>query len=226
MQYEIDLKLGKPTLERLVEEGFSLQIFKGVNNVAKNSAKVSVWKSVEELLELNTIKWEEAYAGYFTATVLKDDAVIEATDFSSLKLGDLYTLNKDGEGVVSKGERSDSFNYAMEQQRMPKDHFHCGLGSIADKKLSPFVAISIAPQFFVELEPHEKILLMFSQQPREIGTITVQSESKAILIDFPTNNRKIELSFDENKGWLPSDPTDPRVTFYNTPVNIANEVCD
>ncbi len=226
MQYEIDLKLGKPTLERLVEEGFSLQIFKGVNNVAKNSAKVSVWKSVEELLELNTIKWEEAYAGYFTATVLKDDAVIEATDFSSLKLGDLYTLNKDGEGIVSKGERSDSFNYAMEQQRMPKDHFHCGLGSIADKKLSPFVAISIAPQFFVELEPHEKILLMFSQQPREIGTITVQSESKAILIDFPTNNRKIELSFDENKGWLPSDPTDPRVTFYNTPVNIANEVCD
>ncbi len=226
MQYEIDLKLGKPTLERLVEEGFSLQIFKGANNVAKNAAKVSVWKSVEELLELNTIKWEEDYAGYFTATVLKDDAVIEATDFSSLKLSDLYTLNKDGEGIVSKGQYSDSFNYAMEQQRMPKDHFHCGLGSIADKKLSPFIAVSIAPQFFVQLKPHEKILLMFSQQPREIGTITVQSESKAILIDFPTDKRKIELSFDENKGWLPSDPTDPRVTFFNTPVNIASEVCD
>ncbi len=226
MQYEIDLKLDKPTLEKLIGEGFSLQVFKGANNVAKDAAKVAVWKSVEELLELNTIKWEEDYAGYFTATVLKDEAVIEATDFSSLKLGDLYTLNSDGEGIVSKGERSDSFNYAMEQQKVPKDQFYCGLGSIADNKLSPFVAISIAPQFFVQLEPHEKILLMFSRQPREVGTITVQSESRAILIDFPTSNRKIVLSFDENTGWLPLDPADPRVTIFKNPVNIVNEVCN
>ncbi len=226
MQYEIDLKLDKPTLEKLIEEGFSLQVFKGANNISKDAAKVSVWKSVEELLELNTIEWEENYAGYFTATVLKDEAVIEATDFSSLKLGDLYTLNSDGEGIVSKGERSDSFNYAMEQQKVPKDQFYCGLGSIADNKLSPFVAISIAPQFFVQLEPHEKILLMFSRQPREVGTITVQSESRAILIDFPTSNRKIVLSFDENTGWLPLDPADPRVTIFKNPVNIVNEVCN
>ncbi len=78
-------------------------------------------------------------------------------------LSNLYTLAKDGTDVVSKGGDKESFNFGMEERTVKEFQFSCGLGTIVDGDINPFVAVNIKPQFFVQLKPHEKILLMFSQ---------------------------------------------------------------
>ncbi|WP_225879313.1 hypothetical protein [Isorropodon fossajaponicum symbiont] len=61
--------------------------------------------------------------------------------------------------------------------------------------LVPLVGVDIKVTFTYFMSPHEKILMFFSIEKMDLGTVRLLSEGDCIMMDFPADDRSIGLLF-------------------------------
>lgn len=194
--YGIAIDMSDETVTALSNGGFYLYAFKGVQTTMKGGAP-TVWFKTNTYSVSTDISWAEQYQAYSSKSVLVPNGQIKASAAYNVDLGQTFNINSEkGTGEVVQG----GVDGAISIRNNTQTQFTSGISQVVDGKASPLCAF---PQYGNNLNvmaPIQKVLLMFSTQPVNTGTVIYQAYSAGGLFDL-TGVTERQVSYDINKGW-------------------------
>jgi hypothetical protein len=199
-QFQVNVHLDDQTVTDLLNDGFQLYAFKGIDGPTK--AAPVVWFSTNQFSSLNEIIWQEQYGGYTSRTTpVAPMAEIVALSSSPMNLGQLMTIGEGGVGTVT----NDSDQGVLEIVNSVDTKFTCGVTVLnpATGGANPICAFELLPGLLEEFLPIEKIFLMFATTPVNTGTVIEQSFGQGILIDMTGQTAAADVAFTTSSvnGW-------------------------
>ncbi|HLM68366.1 MAG TPA: hypothetical protein VK358_12595 [Longimicrobium sp.] len=218
-QYSITLSIPQATLTQLVNDGYFLYGFKGVQ--ASQAGAPLVWFSTNSILENNLLTWTEQYSAYMSESVpLTSNTVITASDTCLIGLNQVVTADQTGLGSPTESQNP---GISINNTSSPAVSYNCGIALMPPAGTSsqggnPLCAFPLAPTMTDEMIPVEQVVLMFSTAEVSTGTVLEQSSSWAVLIDLTANNNmSVTYDLTQPGGWVAA----PGVTPQQPPVNLV-----
>ncbi|MEE9581082.1 MAG: hypothetical protein V3V74_07200 [Nitrosomonadaceae bacterium] len=196
-QYQVNVALDAATLAAL-QNGFSMQAFKGAKASAPAGAQPTLWFQLDQFSSTVSVNWEEHFGGYFSNTPIHKDVVVNISTGKEMSLGQILTLQTDGECTLNSGGVSTAYNFASEQEQT----WTCGLTVSANGQDAS--AICAFPQYGAVnnvIEPYEKVLLLFTQAQITTGAVVETAVSSSVSVILSPQNPTADLKFDINRGW-------------------------
>lgn len=177
--YSITISMSQATVTALTASGYQLCGFKAVSS--PTPGQPLVWFSTNQFATQLTINWEEFYLAYTSTSEIESGVVITASDNFPIDLGQLLTINQPGGGgMLGAGTDPNGIQILNGDQVV----YTVGMGQMLGNQLTPMCAFSAYPGFMLDIEPIEKVVLMFSTLPLNTGSVIEQAFSPGILLDL------------------------------------------
>ena len=218
--YKITIDLDSTTLSALKDGGFSMHAFKGVKTSAPGSnALPTLWFQQDRFASKVDISWKDTFGGYFSATDIKENAVIDISTSSAMTLGDILTLLDNGDNSLSTGGVPTAYNFKSDKT----ETWTCGLTvSAKGTEATPICAF---PQYGAAanvLMPYDKVLLLFTQEQQDTGSVLQTAVTMSISIIMSPQVPEISVAFDINTGW--DTRNQPQATSNPVEFNMAPDL--
>ncbi|ERB63368.1 hypothetical protein TW78_22215 [Vibrio coralliilyticus] len=198
--YSVTIRLDDASLAAL--KGHQLQVFKGVKASAPDKGVSTVWATVSELNHLITLTWQPNYQGFFHAGPLHEEQQATPDLSDVLTLGDTFALATRQKTVRLQDGVADAYTLRNQTGRP------MWAGVMAEARAyqtplgaSPFCVFPQRNNERLVLEPYEKIVLVFSQQPRELGTVVRQCTARSVSLHFFSSVTHISVDYSHRRGW-------------------------
>jgi hypothetical protein len=194
--YSVSIDLSsKNTYEQLNDGGYLLYGFKAVQTRLKGVPVV--WFAGTGPFEPKaTVNWSEQYQAYITDSQAISQGSITNVNASDISLDQTMNVAQDGSlNVVDGGTAS-----AISINNTSNNPYTCGISEMQGDTAVPMCAFPLFGNHMDVIAPIEKILLMFSTNPVNTGTVVQQSYSQGILIDLTASQTRA-VSYDMNDGW-------------------------
>ena len=198
-QYTVSIDLDSSTLTALKNGGFSMHAFKGVKTSSPGSSALpTLWFQQDRFSSTVDISWADTFGGYFSATDIKENAVVKISTEDLMNLGDILTLQENGGSAKTSGGVSTAYNFKSDKT----ETWTCGLTTSA--KGGEATPICAFPQYGAVanvLMPYDKVLLLFTQEQQDTGSVLQTAVSSSISIIMSPQVPDIGVAFDINTGW-------------------------
>lgn len=201
--YQVTINFGEGTAESLNAQKYSLYAFKAVQGTP--GGQPVLWFSYPpaggKFMPTIIISWKVAYSAYISTSVeLNSGVEVMASSTTPANLGDIINvMDESGTLTPKKGGPGTAISVSN-QTATP---YNCGLSQAANNGPSQILcAFPLNGKHIETITPVEKVALMFSNTPQDLGTVIIQSFSSGVLIDLteaPDQTRTV--SYDINKGW-------------------------
>lgn len=193
--YQVDITMSPATLDALVDGDYFLYGFKAVQG--GGDGRPLVWFALSDYSTSTSVQWQEQYQAYTSRQTGIPKGRIVASFSTDIALGETLQVKAGGDGtVVQKGTSG-----AISILNGATDEFTCGIAqTLADGSSSPMCAFPLYGEQQDVIIPIEKVLLMFSTEPVDTGTVIEQAYSAGVLVDL-TGSATRKVAFDINKGW-------------------------
>jgi hypothetical protein len=195
-QYQVNIELDSTTLAALKAGNFQMQVYKGAKTTATGFPVV--WFTLTEFSSVVSLYWETNYGGYFSNTIAEPKATVVMSTSSPMNLGDVFTLETDGSGVLSSGGPVTAYSFESDIQ----EQWTCGLTATVNGGQPS--AICAFPQYATMdnlIEPYEMILILFTQTPLNTGSVVETAVSQSVSMTLSPSDADLSVSFNINKGW-------------------------
>ncbi|MCA9527348.1 MAG: hypothetical protein KC549_13750 [Myxococcales bacterium] len=194
--YSIDISMSQSTVAALVNGGFKLYAFKGVQTTMGGGAPV-VWFESTAFSLTTTISWEEQYQAYTSTSAIIPSGRIVASAAYDADLGQELTVTSSaGTGTVGNGATDGAISI-LNATTTP---FTCGISQVVNNQASPLCAFPLFGNNLDVMAPIEKVLLMFATDSINTGTVIYKAYSQGVLVDL-TGATDRDVSYDMNTGW-------------------------
>jgi hypothetical protein len=196
-EYQVTIVMSQPTIDALMQNGFSLYAFKAVQAGPPGGVPV-VWYQTNQFGSSTVIEWTEAYQAYTSTTGMMPGITISPTFSAPIEGGQTLAVNTPfGGGQVSPGGAPG----AMSIMNQTPATFTCGIAqSDPNGNPSPVCALSAFPNTVSVFLPQPQILLMFATVPLNPGTVVNQAFGAGILVNLAGSPVQT-VSYDLNAGW-------------------------
>lgn len=194
-QYEIDIQMSPETLEQLMQGGFALYALKAVQTTVMGGAPL-VWYQTGQLLTTTSIVWQEQYQAYVSASQIVANGVVQAAATADVDLGQTASVTASGIMEASSGGAPDAISI-LNQGTTP---WTCGLAQMVEGQVNPVCAIPLHGNMLDVVTPVEQVLLMFSTNQFNTGTVMFKSYAPGLLVDLTAAPQRA-VQFDINNGW-------------------------
>lgn len=196
--YSVKISLDDTTLNAL-NNGFKLQVFKGVKAASPAGGLPTVWLTVDQFSNEVVLSWQENYGGYFSKTSVQEGNVVDVSTSNPMSPGDVITLSNSGSSSVSTIGGVPGA-YCFESQKT--DMWTSGLiSAVNGKDPTPICAF---PQYGAVgniMAPYDKILVLFTQGQVDTGAVLETALSKSVSVILSTLTPTATLAFNINTGW-------------------------
>jgi hypothetical protein len=194
--YTVTINFADTTPAQLNSQGYLLYGFKAVQTSQKGGVPV-VWfafnSATTPFQPSATINWSEQYQGYITDAAAITNGQITAENQWDMSLGQVVD--------VTTSDVTDGGNPAALSLNNPGSiPYTCGISQMQGDTPNPLCAFPLNGNHMDVIAPIEKILLMFSTDVHNTGTVVEQAYSQAILIDL-TSAQTRAVNYDINNGW-------------------------
>ncbi len=196
--YEIAITMAQDTVNKLNENHFRLYGFKAVKASGGTGAPL-VWFRTSRYGLRTELAWAEDYQAYTTTGQIIPKGRIVATNAYDIDLDQtLAVTGTDGTGAVDTEHGTEAAIGILNQT---STQFTTGISQTQpDGTVTPMCAFNLFGHNLDLIVPIEKVLLMFSSEPVDTGTVIEQAYSEGLIIDLTAvNSRKVE--YDINEGW-------------------------
>ncbi|HKX29368.1 MAG TPA: hypothetical protein VJ302_16850, partial [Blastocatellia bacterium] len=191
--YTVTIKMNSATVTALINSGNYLFGFKAVQS-SDQAGRPLVWSRTQDFSTTTAVNWTNQYNAYTSHTDIEPGALIQVVFSAPALTGQTLEVVAGGTGsVVNSGP-----TYAISVLNTTTTPFTCGLaeGSAA----SPLCAFPLYGNNLQTITPLEKILLLFSTEPTDPGTVVStfynnlllarESLSQGILIDMTGSTQR------------------------------------
>jgi hypothetical protein len=196
--YSVEITMSNETVEQLLNNGFQLYGFKGVDG-PPNGVPV-VWFSTNVFSMNTNISWTEQYAAYTSLqTNLGPGTQIVASSSSEISLGQLDTINIGGIGTVT----NDGSVGEIAVLNATTTPYTCGLSvmNLTTGSANPICAFPLFGGGLDNFAPIEVVYFMFATNPINTGVVVEQAFAPGIQVDMSGGITTATLEFDINMGW-------------------------
>ena len=201
MTYTVTISLDNDTLMALQYGQWQMQVYKGCKSPGASAALPTVWYTVpnSEFSSTNTVSWDTPYGGYFSNTTCQAGATVNTSTQEPMQLGSVMTLSTTGSASVStSGEMPEAFTFLSEKQ----ETWACGmLVNPQGRVPSPICAFPQSGAMANVIKPYEKVLILFTQDRLDVGTIVRVALTHSVSCTLSTSNPNIEVEFSISMGW-------------------------
>lgn len=195
-QYEIDIKMSPDTVTKLDDGKYSLYAFKAVQATQSGGAPL-VWFQLNSYSTETNLVWSVQYQAYTSTNTIVSNGEVSASFSVDIDLGQVLNVQEGGIGDVTTNGTAQ----AISVYNKTDGQFTCGIAQLAaDGQTNPLCAFPLYGNQLDVIAPIEKVLLMFSTEAVNTGTVIEQTYSVGVLIDLTSANRR-SVSYDINKGW-------------------------
>lgn len=195
MAYSILIQMSSQTVIALMQSGYQLCGFKAVQSASGGGAPL-VWFSSNNLMQNVQISWTQSYQAYISNSQIVPNGQVVAMSSYPISLGQTFQVQNYGGGQVVNSGSAGSISI-LNQSTM---QFTCGISESVNGQSFPICAFPLYGNFLDVIAPVEKVLLMFTSMPMNVGTVAFQSYGPGVLIDLTSSNFRT-VEFDINTGW-------------------------
>jgi hypothetical protein len=199
-QYQVHITMNGPTVASLTAGNFNLYAFKAIKTPGAGG-QPTVWFQTKNIALNTNVKWQEQYSAYTSVTEIRNGATIEASNSYPIDLGQKLVVNNPaGIGFVAAGTEG---HIVINNQQAKT--FTCGISQSSDVDskdpvFTPLCAFPLYGQQADSFTPVQKVLLLFSTDKVDTGTVIEQAFSESLLVDV-TGETLRQVSYDINDGW-------------------------
>jgi hypothetical protein len=197
--YEIDISMNGQTVNALQAppNPYFLYGFKAVK--ASGNGAPLVWFKTSDYGLATALSWTEQYQAYTSLDQIVPGGKITATNAYDIGLDNtLDVASPDGTGSVDTLQGAPS---AISIANQTSTQFTTGISQVQpDGTVTPMCAFPLYGNMLDAIAPIELVLLMFSTEAYNTGTVVEQSYSAGVLVDLTAEQTR-SLNFDINAGW-------------------------
>lgn len=194
--YQIKIAMDQPTVEHLINGGYSLYAFKAVNTGNKGGVPL-VWFKTTKFSAGMEIDWSVAYEAYTSSSDSISGGTVTASNHSSVDLGQTFSVtDASGAGAISATGTPQAIQIAN-SSGVP---FVCGISQPVAGVSTPLCAFPLAGQDMDIIAPIQQVVLVFAAKQFNTGSVIEQAFGQGVVIDLtavPTRS----LTFEQNAGW-------------------------
>lgn len=193
--YKVNITMTPDTVQALLNAGFNLYGFKAVQATNQGGAPL-VWFKTDVFSVDTEISWVKEYEAYTSRSEIISNGQITASFSTDITLGQTLNVESGGVGSVVNGGPATAisiFNTTSTQ-------FTCGISEEVEGQAKPLCAFPLFGNNLDVIAPIEKVLLLFSTNPVNTGTVIMQAYGPGVLIDLTSSNER-NVSYDINQGW-------------------------
>lgn len=205
--YNVSLNIDTATVKQLRDQGYTLYAFKGIKPSSRATLS-TVWFSLKDYMEENTISWTENYQGYITISRLYNGTSINSWTKKNMSEGNIATVYSTGVGALTistdpNATTSEPISQTAYNFYNPsKTIFTCGLcHNNPDGRVRPICATPLNPRNVVPIVPIQKVFFFFSTGELNLGQAFSQATSDGILLDL-TMNPSMTISYSIQDTWI------------------------
>ncbi|MFT5778777.1 MAG: hypothetical protein ACI837_001733 [Crocinitomicaceae bacterium] len=196
--YKVTVALDNSTISAL-SNGFQLQVFKGVKSSSPQGALPTVWTTIDHFAGTVEISWSDNYGGYFSNTMIAQGARVSIATEQNMNPGEVITLSQNGSSsVAATGGIQGAFAFMSEQTNT----WTSGLTASANgSNPTSICAFSLYGSTTNILESYERVVILFTQELMEPGTIVRTAVSSSLSITLSAASPTLAVIFNINTGW-------------------------
>jgi hypothetical protein len=196
--YKIVIAMKQDTVTSLTGDGYYLYGFKAVKSAAGKGAPL-VWFRTADYGLSTELDWAEQYQAYTTTGQIVPGGRVKATNAYDIGLDQtLNVTGKDGTGSV---DTQHGTTQAIGIDNQTSTPFTTGISQVQpDGTVTPMCAFNLFGNHLDLIAPIEQVLLMFSSEPVDTGTVIEQAYSSGLIIDLTASNSR-SVAYDINTGW-------------------------
>jgi hypothetical protein len=192
--YEINIELSQQTINALAQGGYALWALKAVR--AQGGGAPLLWYSTSNFTSVMRVTWQDQYAAYASTSQIIANAVINPESSVEMDLG--QTVDLTPTGALQAGGRGAPGAISILNQ--DSRQWTVGQSQSIDGESSPVCALPLYRQMQSQIVPVEQVLLMFSSNAANTGTVMERAVSQGLLVDL-TAQKSRTVQFDVNSGW-------------------------
>ncbi|RDJ01464.1 hypothetical protein [Rhizobium grahamii] len=193
--YGVTISMGQNTVAALSSGNYSLFGFKGVQTSAGGGVPLVWFKSDDFGLDTE-VSWEVQYEAYTSRSAIIPNGQIKGLSSYAIDLGQtLEVETPQGTGSVVNGTEG-----VISIENLTTTQVTCGISEVVDGTAQPLCAFPLYGNGLDAIVPIQKILLTFSTNTVNTGTVIEKAYSQSILIDLTAKTHR-EVAFDINLGW-------------------------
>lgn len=194
--YGVTITMSASTVTNLINGNFNLYGFKAVQTTQSGGAPL-VWFKTLNYSTTTAVSWQEQYQAYTSNSSIIANGQIIASNSNNINLGQTMNVATGGIGTVV----NDGTDLAISILNQTTTQYTCGISQTAtDGSMNPLCAFPLYGGNMDVMAPIEKILLMFSSNQINTGTVIQKAYSPGIFIDLTANNN-VNVAYDLNTGW-------------------------
>jgi hypothetical protein len=193
--YKVTINMKPETVTKLVDGLYNLYGFKAVQSTQGGGAPL-VWFKMDEFSANNHVDWTVQYQAYTSRSVIIPNGQITASYNTDIDLGQQLNVVAGGTGSVASGGPST----AISIYNTTETPFACGISEVVAGTAKALCAFPLYGTQLDVMAPIAKVLLMFSTNPVNTGTVIEQAYSPGIFIDLTAKNERT-VDYDINTGW-------------------------
>ena len=197
--YKINISMDPDTVKALTNSGYRLYAFKGVQTTAGGGVPL-VWFSTSAFATSTAIAWSESYVAYDSFADSIPNGSVTATNQWSMNLGQVVTINN-ASGLSDQGAQNGGEAGAITIKNKSGSPFTAGIGQKVGTDTNTLCAFPLYGTSTLEIAPIEQVLLMFSTQSYNTGTVIYKAFTDGVLVDLTLVSERT-VNFDINKGWI------------------------
>lgn len=198
--FTIEINISASDISLLKKEGYSLYAFKAV--CASGYGGITVWNKLntDDIVSTNKLVWDDDYEAYNSISVIKDRNEIVAGNVLQIKLGDLVSIDSNGNISNSKNGIAKSISYINHADKV----YTIGYSQKVEENMNMTCAFSIlGGNAGRTIAPVNKVALIFSTLSLELATVIGRAVSSGIIIDLNGGqNNTRQVTFSTTNGWL------------------------
>jgi hypothetical protein len=196
--YVIDIELSPETIDALAQGGYALYALKAVKTTSSGGAPL-LWYSTTNFTSVMQVIWEDQYAAFASTSQIIANGEVVAAASVDVDLGQTaYVAQTGGMTLGAEGVTG-----AISVLNQANREWTTGLLQPVAGQLSPVCALPLYGDMASVITPVEQVLLMFSTNTSNTGTVLYKSWSSGLLVDLTAQSTGT-VQFDVNMGWNPS----------------------
>jgi len=182
------------TVQALHNAGFFLYGFKAVEGPA--TGRPLVWFKNDTYSAVTNIVWEEVYQAYTSSSQIIPGGRVTGSFFIDIDPGQTLEVGVGGVGFVTPDGDPD----AITIENTTTTEYTCGISQLEEGEQKTLCAFPLFGMNADLIVPISKVLLMFSTDPVDTGTVIMQAYSPGLLIDL-TGVEEREVGYNINGTW-------------------------
>ncbi len=193
--YKVTIAMSQDTVQGLSTGGYFLYAFKGVQTTVGGGSPL-VWFRTDKYGLATDVDWKIQYQAFTSRSQIVPNGTIGGLSPYDIDLGQkLEVTTPQGTGDVVDGASG-----MISIENLTSTKMTCGISEVVAGSAQPLCAFPLYGNNMNVMVPIQKVLLCFSTNVINTGTVIEQSYSQSILIDL-TSATSRDVSYDINEGW-------------------------